>query len=163
MTEIKTKSIEISDVKHIGQVIRLSRDPGVIPSLSSDVLDFYGGLAIIDSSASLELGICFFHHRPLLLDGLERHRKSQELIYAVDDDFIICAACHDEGRNGPDPATVTALRIPRASGIVFHRGIWHGVPFSLGKDSFALVGFAKGTANDDMTIHTFPEPVCIVI
>jgi hypothetical protein len=80
---------------------------------------------------------------------------TQELLYAIDDDFIVAAAPNPVrgSTNLPDLEKLVGVIIRRGEGVLFHREIWHSVPYPYKKESFALVCFAKGTAKGDM--HMF--------
>ena len=161
--DIQVASIQVMASKGICQLVQLPQGKDARPTIASEVLDFYGNLARMGPLAELALGFCVFRKRPLVVTALERHLESQELLFAVDDDFIIMAALHDVETNGPDFKTLCAARVPRSAGLVFHSGVWHGVPFPFKQESFALVGFGAHTTDSDMHFFDFTTEVAIVI
>jgi ureidoglycolate hydrolase len=72
------------------------------------------------------------------------------------------AAPNIEGANEPDLSKLVALRVRRGEGVVFARGVWHGVPFTLKEESFAVVGFSLDTAQNDMYFRDLDPRVTIL-
>jgi hypothetical protein len=146
----------------LAQLIRLPPLPEGTRRLEADIIRFYGELGRVSYPADLELGICAYRKRPLLVDQLEHHASTQELLYAIDDDFIMPMA-PDRGKdNVPDAERIIAIRVKRGEGVIFGKGVWHWVPYPLKEESFALVGFAWGTAAKDMTVCRLERKVEMV-
>ena len=131
------------------------------PQKVGDVIEFFGELGIMDCPGEMELGICVFHERPLVLDQMERHARTPELLYAIDEDFIAVAAPSEPGGKAPRLSELVALRVRRSEGLLFQAGCWHWAPYPFSKESFALVGFARGTASKDMTIQPLGRTITI--
>jgi len=161
--EIRVVSIQTMQKRGICQVVQLPQGENVVPNLASETLDFYGKLASIKPKAGLSLGFCVFRKRPLAVKELERHLDAQELLYAVDDDFLIMGALNNPKNNKPDLDTLSVGLVPRSSGVIFHAGVWHGVPFPFKEESFALVGFGETTVDEDMHFYEFSEAVSIIM
>ena len=130
------------------------------PQKVGGVIEFYGELGLMKVPGEMELGICVFHKRPLVLEQMERHAGTQELLYAVDNDFIAVAA---PGRPGKAPlaSDLVALKVRRGEGLLFQKGCWHWAPYPFAEESYALVGFARGTATADMDIQPLDRKVTI--
>jgi hypothetical protein len=144
-----------ADLKGICVSLRLPEDGGKRPDVENEVLRFFGKLGMIQASRGVEFGICAYHRREFTVDGMEQHRGSAELLYAVDDDFIMPVAPNIVGVNTPDLAQAFAIRVRRSEGVIFEPGAWHWVPYPTGKEkSFALVGFALDTPANDMNLFT---------
>ena len=152
--EIAVKHIETIDFSKYGQIIRIPATHEAKPDFESDIINFYGALGIFDSRDTIEFGICIYKKRDLVIEQLEQHMFSQELLYAIDDDFIMPVAPNliKGSKNLPDLDNLLAVRLRRGQGIIFHKGTWHCVPFPYKKESFALVGFNKNTAKNDLEI-----------
>jgi len=152
--EISIKQIETIDFTKYGQVIRIPAPHEAKPDLKSDIINFYGALGMFNSHDTIEFGICTFNKRDLVFEQLEQHILTQELLYAVDDDFIIPVAPNliKSSGNLPDLDNLLAVRIRRGQGVIFHRCTWHWVPFPYKEESFALVGFIKDTSKNDLEI-----------
>jgi hypothetical protein len=125
------------------------------------VIDFFGELGLMKCPGELELGICVFRRRPLELDRMECHYGSAEILYAVDDDFIAVAAPGGPDGKSPRLSDLAAFHVRRGEGLLFDKGCWHWAPFTFGEESFALVGFARGTSTKDMTILPLGRTITI--
>lgn len=141
----------------IGQHVSLPQEKK--PDLASDVISFYGNLGLLHMRASFELGICTFDKRELSVNKLEQHRNSQEMLYAVDDDFIVVVCPANPSGGEPDESLIQALHVRRGEGLILDQGTWHWVPYPLRRSSYALVGFAKDTAERDMSFYDLKEEV----
>lgn len=147
-------------LKRFGQLLRLPADEGKKPDFESDIITFYGQLGLLSCEGPTEFGICTYKKRALTIEHLEQHGNTQELLYAIDDDFIIPVA--PPLNNAPDLDNMVAIRVHRSEGIIFEKGIWHWVPYPLKDESFALVGFAKDTAKNDLVVFDLDEQIVMV-
>jgi ureidoglycolate hydrolase len=161
--EVRVESIQTMAERGICQIVQLPKGKSAVPTLASETLDFYGKLAKIKPEDVLSLGFCVFRKRPLVVKELERHLDAQELLYAVDDDFLIMGALNNPENNEPNPKSISVALVPRSAGIIFHAGVWHGVPFPMKEESFALVGFGESTVDKDMNFYEFDEPISIIL
>ena len=134
----------------IGDVVRLPGPGGRRPDISNETLRFFGRLGLIEAAAAVEFGICAYRRRPLVVERMEQHRRSRELLVAIDDDFLMPVAPNDAASNRPDLSRAFVLRVRRSEGVIFAQGTWHWVPYPLKEESHALVGFALDTSKDDM-------------
>ncbi len=142
-----------ADLAGIGDVVRLPDGTGRRPDFENEIIRFFGRLGVIEAATAVEFGICAYRKRPFRVDRLEQHRSSRELLVAVDEAFIMPVAPNIAGEDRPDLSRAFALRVRRSEGVIFARGVWHAVPYPLKDESFALVGFALGTSQDDMFFH----------
>ena len=144
-------------------VKRISRPPrnSGSPPTANDAITFFGELGVMQCRSELELGICVFRQRPALIDRMEQHEKTQELLYAIDDDFIAAVAPADPATGGPRLSELTAVMVRRGEGLLFQTGAWHWAPFPMKEESFALVGFARGTATKDMIVRELGRTISI--
>jgi hypothetical protein len=75
--------------------------------------------------------------RPIIVDVMERHTHTFELLYPHDHDLIQplgLPADLDNPSARPDPATVAAFRIPVGTAIIIHPGTWHSAAFPVARD-----------------------------
>jgi ureidoglycolate hydrolase len=132
------------------------------PDIENEVIRFWAKLGLIAARKAVEFGICSYKKRPFEVDRLEQHRRSRELLYAVDDDFIMPVAPNLKDRNQPDLSSAVALRLRRGEGIIFSEGTWHWVPYPLKEESFALVGFALDTSKADIFFHDLTTKITML-
>lgn len=139
----------------LGQIIYTPKESEREPTLQSDSFKFYGGIALMNIKNVFELGICTFNQRELETDQLEQHALTQELLFAIDGDFIMPVApiIQKSGESWPDLDHLVAIRVRMGEGVVFNDGIWHWAPFPLKKSSSVIVGFEKDTADKDLVIR----------
>jgi ureidoglycolate hydrolase len=142
-----------------GKVIGIPDAKKKKPDFESEVISFYGALGVLDTKVPVEFGICVYKKREPVVEELEQHLGTQELLYAIDDDFIVLAAPNavHGSTNLPDLEKLVGVIIRRGEGVLFHRETWHSIPYPYKKESFALVCFAKGTAKEDMHIFKLEE------
>lgn len=137
-----------------GQVIQNSFD-GKVPLLNESFFKHYGPLAFLECEGPVEFGITRFNKRPLIVDKLEQHAETQEMLYAIDDDFIMPVApiIYKGAEAWPDVGKLKAIRVKQGDGVIFKRGFWHWAPFpATRQNSSVLVGFKAGTAKNDIVI-----------
>ena len=139
----------------LGQIIFTPKEGEREPTLQSEAFKFYGGIALMNIKEVFELGICVFNQRELATDQLEQHALTQELLFAIDGDFIMPVApvVQRNGESWPDLDHMVAIRVPMGQGVVFNNGIWHWAPFPLKATSSVIVGFEKDTADKDLVIR----------
>ena len=145
----------------LGQIIYTPEEGKREPTLQSESFKFYGGIAFMNIKNVFELGICVFYQRALETDQLEQHAQTQELLFAVDGDFIMPVApiVQKNGESWPDLDRVVAIRVPMGEGVVFNHGIWHWAPFPLKAKSSVIVGFEKDTADEDLVIRDLDSKI----
>ena len=162
--ELLVQYVDKSNFQELGQIIRIPVEEGKKTDFESEVIKFYGGLGLINCNGPIELGICTFKKRTLIVEHLEHHAHTQELLYAIDDDFIMPVApmLDNKIKNSPDLKNMVAIRVRRGDGIIFESGVWHWVPYHLKDESFALVGFAKDTAKNDLVIYDLDESIRMI-
>ena len=139
----------------LGQIIVTPTEGERVPTLESEAFKFYGGIALMNIKNVFELGICVFNQRELETDQLEQHALTQEMLFAIDGDFIMPVApiVQKNGESWPDLDRVVAIRVPMGEGVVFNNGVWHWAPFPLKKRSSVIVGFEQDTADKDLVIR----------
>ena len=142
-----------ADLSGIGEELRLPGAGERAPDVQNDIIRFFGRLGVIESSKAVEFGLCAYERRPFVVEKLEQHRLSRELLYAVDEDFLMPVAPNLAGSDQPDLSRAFALHIRRGTGVIFAPSAWHWVPYPLKGKSFALVGFALDTPKNDMHFH----------
>jgi hypothetical protein len=153
-----------ADLRGIGVCLRLPESGTRRPDVENEVLRFFGKLGLIQAPGGVEIGICAYNRRAFTVDGMEQHKRSSELLVAVDDDFIMPVAPNLPGADIPDLSKAFAIRVRRSEGVVFDPGAWHWVPYPTGKEkSFALVGFALDTPAADMGLHTIDPALAILV
>ena len=157
MTEnvkLKLEYLNEENFNGLGDIIQ-NQFEGKTPLLDESFFNHYGPLAFLECDGPVEFGITRFKKRPLVLEKLEQHAQTPEMLYAIDDDFIMPVApiVYKNGESYPDIDKIKAIRVKQGDGVIFNDGIWHWAPFpATNEKSSVLVGFKKGTAENDIII-----------
>jgi len=160
--ELQVVDAAKADLKGIGVALKLPESPERRPDVENDIIRFFGKLGVIEAPGGVEFGMCAYEQRDFVVEGLEQHRRSGELLYAIDDDFIMPVAPNMAGADQPDLSKAYAIRVRRSEGVIFAPGAWHWVPYPLKAKSFALVGFAIDTPKNDFFSQVLSPPLKIL-
>jgi len=148
----------------LGVLIKIPQEGEMKPLLESSFFKHYGPLGFIEGEDPVEFGITTFKKRELIVDKLEQHSQTQELLYAIDGDFIMPVApiINKEEEEFPDEEKIIIIRVPQGVGVIFKQGYWHWAPFPIKDISSVLVGFKKGTAENDIIIKDLKNKILMV-
>jgi len=148
----------------LGVVIQIPKEGEVKPLLEASFFKHYGPLGFIEGKEDVEFGITTFKKRLLIASKLEQHSQTQELLYAIDGDFIMPVApiINKEEKEFPDEEKILIIRVPQGVGVIFKKGYWHWAPFPIKDTSSVLVGFKKGTAENDIIIKDLKNKILMV-
>jgi ureidoglycolate lyase len=108
-----------------GRIVKQPQEPA--PRSGSGWECWYGFQAL-DCKWPLSMGAVVSRHRPIIVDEMERHVHTFELLYPHGHALIQPLAIPlelDNPEARPDPSTVKAFRIPVGVGIIMHPGTWH--------------------------------------
>jgi ureidoglycolate hydrolase len=91
-------------------------------------------------------------------DWAERHLRTLEAIVPIDGDILVYVAeagRSDEPGARPPLEEFRVFRVPRGTGVVLDRGVWHGAPLADGGPAKAIVLILEGTGADDVDLARF--------
>jgi ureidoglycolate lyase len=140
--EIQVAELTVEEIAPYGRVVTLPKTPA--PRKGPGWECWYG-FQTLECEWPLYLGGVVTRHRPIVVDEMERHVHTFELLYPHDHDLIQPLGLPrelDVPSAKPDPATVKAFHIPVGSAIIMHPGTWHSPAFPVGRDctySFACM------------------------
>lgn len=159
MKTFKAQHISNEVFKGLGRAIRITADTK--PDAKSDIQTYYGQLAIMECSGAIQLGICVAKHREYVVEELEQHTQTSELLAALKGDFITLAAPSIDkgGKQYPDIGRAIAVRVNQGEGVFFDEGVWHWTPYAITPTCDVLVAFRKDTPACDFTAARLDEPV----
>jgi ureidoglycolate hydrolase len=159
MKNLKIAYVTKENFGDIGQFIQIPREGSLTPTNQSAFFKFYGELGILDCHGIPELGICTFKKRELLVDQLEQHSQTPELLYALDGDFVMPVApiITKNGTAYPDLTKIRAIHVRQYEGVIFNDGMWHWAPYPSKEISSVIVGFKRGTGINDIIIRDLDE------
>jgi ureidoglycolate hydrolase len=102
---------------------------------------------------------------PLRFDWAERHLRRLEEIVPLDGDVLVYVARagrSDEPGARPPLDEFRVFRVPGGSGVVLHRGVWHGAPLAEGGAARAIVLILEGTGTNDVDLVRFDDAPVLV-
>lgn len=115
------------------------------------VFKYYDKVAIFNSTAPTGIGILEVFNREPIMNILERHENTQELLIALDTDFqFIVARSADGDLNIRENAK--AFLIKQGQAVIINPGVWHWIPFPCQKSGKLLVMIKEGTPDNDLII-----------
>ena len=129
---------------------------GRIPTSGSEATHlWYQDITAIDAPASINMMPIF--QRPYVVKTFEIHEHTEEIFYPLDGPAMVVL-----GQVGElDVGRMAAFMIPQGTGVSFAPGVWHYVPFPLGKTTMCCVVYAKGTGETDCILRDLPEEAAI--
>jgi ureidoglycolate lyase len=125
-----------------GRIVALPTTPAL---RSGPGWECWYGFQTLDCRWPLAMGAVVTRRRAIVVDAMERHTHTFELLHPHGHPLIQPLALPrdlDDPRAQPDPATVKAFRIPVGVGIIMHPGTWHSAAFPESEDctySFACM------------------------
>ncbi|HEY86604.1 MAG TPA: hypothetical protein G4O06_01005, partial [Dehalococcoidia bacterium] len=83
---------------------------------------------------------------------LERHVKTEEIFFALDEDVVVLVGKATPNQEVPDVETVKAFKLEKGKGVFLSIGTWHWLPYPLAEKVRLLVVFQQGTVDYDLEI-----------
>ena len=157
MKQIKIESLKEACLEGIGKPILVKAD--TVPDDQSPMQTYYGKLGVFKNIGDLQAGFCIAKKRPLILDKVEQHQLTEEVLMALKGDFLVAAIPVDEKTGEPDCARARAFAVEQGEGILFNKGVWHWTPFPQGEEATVLVLFKEDTPAKDFTAFTLAEEI----
>ncbi|MCF7740172.1 MAG: ureidoglycolate lyase [Candidatus Marinimicrobia bacterium] len=141
------KEIEKISVNNFSQYGELVNKPDTVPTARSDKFKFWSDLAHYDIGGKSEIGICtVFLQTKLIIEELERHNSSPEILIPGDGPFLIPLLL-----NQNDTSEIDIFRVEIGQAIIINKGVWHGACLPVGKkETSYFVIFEHGTPTKDV-------------
>lgn len=108
------------------------------------------------STAPVAFGSLKIGKRPMMVQDVEYHSYTCELMMALDDDMVIHAGPANGGQ--PEPDKLEAFVIPKGVMVIFRAGAWHGAPFPVNHDATVLIALPERTYLNDTVKFLLKEP-----
>lgn len=159
MKTVISEHVSSENFKKFGKVILVTEN--LKPDAQSEIQTYYGQLAIMKCADSFQLGICIAKKREFVVDELEQHADTQELLAALKGDFItpVTSSIEMDGKMVPDVNNIKAVRVNQGEGIVFEKGIWHWTPYAVTPTCDVLVAFKTDTPVNDFISCKLEEKI----
>lgn len=157
MKKIYAQPLQSNALEGMGKGIFLD---GVTPDVRSDIQEYFGKLAIFPAAGDLQFGICIAKDRPLILDEMEQHVETAEILIALKGGFAVAFA--PDGA-APDIQKASAVRVEQGQGVLLNKGVWHWTPYAIASPCEILVVFKENTPKNDFTSVKLDEPIEISV
>ena len=112
-------------------------------------------LAPIASTAPVAFGSLKVGKRPMVIQDVEYHSETVEVMMPMDDDMVMYVG--DANGGTPEPERLKAFVIPAGTLMIFRAGAWHGAPFPLHHDGTVLICLPERTYLNDTEKILFKE------
>ena len=149
MKTIKVQTLTRESFAPYGKVLSVD---GLTPA-GGDVNShtWYPQVTVVDAPTSINLMPIV--PRPFTVQKFEAHDHTAENLLPMDGPVIVAVAA--KGDLSPDH--VAAFLVPAGTGVSINPGVWHFVPFPLGRRTMCAVVFASGTSSKDIYFDDLPE------
>jgi len=127
------------------------------PTMEEDTFTFWDNMAEMNIEGKTGFGILEVNKRIKDVTNLERHRKTEEIFFALDEDVVVLVGKATPNQEVPDIETVKAFQLEKGKGIFLSIGTWHWIPFPLAEKARLLVVFQQGTVEHDLEIIDLKE------
>jgi ureidoglycolate hydrolase len=98
--------------------------------------------------------------RPLVLDTLERHVDSPEVLAALDGDVVVCLAAPELDPAACRPGDIQAYLLKQGHALWMDKRTWHWLPFPTDKSRVSLLLiFREATGERDIEFRKLPQPI----
>jgi ureidoglycolate hydrolase len=156
MKKIKVKSLKNDSFQKYGQLISDSKN---CPDVENDLINYWDSVFDLDLTEGLNTGIVKGKSNNKVVDGVEKHKASPEIIAALSDDFIIILA-DSEGKSKDE---YDAFLVKQGTAIVLNKNTWHSVPLAVNESCRCLIIFKKDTFANDLVLNDLSEKIKIII
>jgi len=127
------------------------------PTMREDIFTFWDGLAEMTIQGKTTVALLEVVPRGPEFAKLERHVRTEEVFFALDEPVVVLVGAPSLGQNLPDPKTVKAFRLDAGQGVFLREGTWHWIPFPLQDRARLLVIFRAGTPDEDLDIQDLQQ------
>ena len=151
--EVSAEPLSAAAFKPFGQVIEVPE--GQKPTLQTQVLRYWGGLAKDRFPEEVEFGMLSMTARPREVAELERHIRSPECLVGLSGEWWLVVAPPTIAGRPLLASRVKVFLVRPGQAVLLHKGTWHADPFPKGETGLFLVAFRDGSFKKDLKIKAF--------
>lgn len=157
MQEIKAVALTPENFKDYGQVLSISKGT---PMADTEEFVYWGKVAELAMTGKVSTGFLVCRKREGVVNSLERHVRTPEILVALEGDSMICMA-RPESVSGTDQIErIQAFYVRQGEALVMHAGTWHWIPIPVDREeSKFLVIFASGTEAEDLEVRDLSDTI----
>jgi ureidoglycolate hydrolase len=135
-------------------------DPAGPPAADEAAFRYWEKVARFELGRRASAGLLACRRRSLVVDRLERHRNTPELLVALSGDSLVCLAPAAEELDGGRAERLRVFLVRQGEAFLLAPGTWHGLPYPLAApESRFLVVFRADTESTDLEIRSLAPPV----
>jgi len=153
MKKLKVKELNKENFANYGTIIE---KPNIVADADEPTHKWWGGVASLPAEGDINVGLMEAKKRSYNLGKLEKHKKSAEMLIALEGNSIIVI-----GTNKKED--LNAFYIKQGSVLVLNKEILHWVPFPNGENAYFAVIFRDETPNDDLEFIELEEKIKLVL
>lgn len=160
MVELRPVELTDESFKDYGHVI--SNGHGN-PMGDNEEFIYWGKLSQLKINGTASTGVLIGHKREPVIDKLERHVNTPEVLVALDGESVVCVA-------KPSPVGTDIIEgmqvfyVKQGEAFAMYEGTWHWIPIPVNsEDCKFLVVFASGTEENDLEVKDLSEEIKISI
>ena len=144
MMVIKAQKVSREKFQKFG---KLATTPVGQPTSEGVDYKFWSDLASYQIDGETEIGICrVFQQEQNLIDGMERHLHTPEILIPIDAPFVVPLL-----QDGETSKNAAAFQVEPGQAIVIDPAVWHGACLPVGKkESSYFVIFRRKTPYTDV-------------
>jgi ureidoglycolate hydrolase len=152
------QSIHSVEFAKFGQVLVATEGK---PLVENSAITYWGGIARFTIPPNLSSGLMRSRNVTSVVEKLERHTETAEILVSLNSDAVICMAT-SESLVGTKKVDLGVFAIKQGEAVKMHPGTWHWLPIPVGsEEADFLVLFQNDTENSDMEVVELFEPVFI--
>jgi len=153
----KVNVVDLTPQSFAGYGSVLSTGPGA-PMADSQEITYWGKVAELEMGTRVSTGYMLCKPRAGVLQQLERHLRTPEILVALRGDSLVCMA----RPSAPGSAAISgvqAFHVRQGQAFVMAPGTWHWAAFPTGRaEALFLVVFASGTESTDLEFARLEGP-----
>ncbi|WP_411677235.1 ureidoglycolate lyase [Caproicibacter sp.] len=148
MKTIHAEPITAENWAPYGYLANIANPDGAY-ALGGEPVAFHRDMALapMASAAPAAFGSLKVGKRPMVIEDVEYHSFTVEVMMPMDDDMVIYAGPANSGT--PEPEKLKAFVVPAGMLVVFRAGVWHGAPYPVDCDGTVLICLPERTYLND--------------
>jgi ureidoglycolate hydrolase len=154
---LEVYSLKTETFKKFGKI--LNQPLNVRPAFANEFMAYWN-VAEFETSKPMSIIYMNLSTRPFILDHLERHIKTQEILIPTKGFSILPVAPSDESNDpeAPPPINKTeAFLLSPDKAVIMNQGVWHWAPFPISDSSSFIVIVKSETIEKDLFIKNLEE------
>jgi ureidoglycolate hydrolase len=161
MTSIKVRELGPADSGWVRKVIPSGCAK---PEADGPEFSYHQVLASQDLGGAGIIAELVCKQRPLVLEKMERHLRTPEILAALDADAVVCVAAPGCDPARCSPADIRAFLLKRGEAFWMEKGCWHWLPYPTDAAKVTLLlHFSEGTGDTDLEFSSLARPLAIAL